>query len=400
MIKRHLSSTEGHVKNSLRYQFWAYLKFCLGPACLSVRALLVLAPFLWSEPVFAQNTERVRFFNTLVSRGTFCPASFLTDQAARPDNSALRMSRSVVDYIDERLLDYNKAVTAGMASGKQMLQAVPPPASVNEWLSRPNLFAEYNYIYSNDKRANGADSHTNSATACFSFYTKYDILLGLTYQYNGRDGDPSPLNFPDSENDNYFSLYLAKTFWQWVNVGVSGSYGYISTSRLGTDTGSEDAWILTPYVGVGHNWGAFSASLRTLYQYTWTNAYLQPGDAGDQTARVVVSLTLGYRLTEKLAVEGTAAYVGMTTYKPAPQNLPEARNWATFEAKATYALIGPLNVYLGFAYDAFNQSYNNYTAQGGYPSRGNGISRLLSLSLSLSPPSRTVARVKSGGNGR
>ena len=55
----------------------------------------------------------------------------------------------------------------------------------------------------------------------------------------------------------------------------------------------------------------------------------------------------------------------MTNYKPAPQNLPEARNWATFGAKVTYALIGPLNVYAGFAYDAFNQSYNNYTAQGG-----------------------------------
>jgi hypothetical protein len=295
---------------------------------------------------------------------TFRTCDFLANQAARPDNPALRISRDVVDYVDERLRDHNKAVTAGMESSKEIQQVVPAPTPANEWFSHPSVFAEYDYIYSNNTQSNGADSHTNSATAGFSFFTKYDILLGLTYQYSNRDADLGSLNFPDSENSHFFSLYVAKSFCHWLNCGVSGGYGYISTSRLGTDTGSEDSWTLSPYLGVWHSWGAFSASLTTLYEYVWTEAFLQPRDASNETGRVVVTLRLGYALTERLAVEASAAYVGITNYKPAAQNLL-APNWATFGAKLTYALIGPLNVYAGFAYDAFNQSYKNYTAQAG-----------------------------------
>jgi hypothetical protein len=327
---------------------------------LKVPVLLVFAFFLQPLSMFGQ-------FATPSSQAirTFRSCDFLANQAARPDNPALRISRSVVDYVDERLRDHNKAITAGMTSSKEMEHVVPAPTPGNEWFSHPSVFAEYDYIYSNNKQSNGvADSHTNSATAGFSFFTKYDILLGLTYQYSDRDAGLGFLNFPDSENSHFFSPYLAKGFWQWLNIGVSGGYGYISTSRLGTDTGSEDSWILSPNVGVSHSWGAFSASLTTLYQYVWTDAFLQPRDASDETGTVVVTLRIGYAVTERLAAEASAAYDGITTYKPAAQNLL-ARNWATFGAKLAYALIGPLNVYAGFAYDAFNQSYNNYTVQGG-----------------------------------
>lgn len=343
----------------VRYQFWADMKSRAQPACLKIPALWVFALFLQPLSMFGQfvtpSPKAIRTFRT---------CDFLADQAARPDNPALRISRSVVDYVDERLRDHNKAVTAGMASSKEIEHVVPPPAPANEWFSHPSVFVEYDYIYSNNKQSNGANSHTNSATAGFSFFTKYDIFLGLTYQYSDRDAGLGSVNFPDSENSDYFSLYLAKTFWKWLNIGVSGGYGYIATSRQGTDSGSENSWILSPYVGVLHSWGAFSVSLTTLHQYVWTNAFLQPRDASDETGTVVVTLRLGYAVTERLAVEATAAYDGITTHKPAAQNL-SARNWATFGAKLTYSLIGPLNVYGGFAYDAFNQSYNNYTAQAG-----------------------------------
>jgi hypothetical protein len=76
------------------------------------------------------------------------------------------------------------------------------------------------------------------------------------------------------------------------------------------------------------------------YEYDWTEAFLQPRDASNETGRVVVKARLGYALTERLAVGASAAYVGITNYKPTAQNLP-APNWATFGAKLTYVLIGP-----------------------------------------------------------
>jgi hypothetical protein len=295
---------------------------------------------------------------------------FLSDQAARPDNPALRISRSVVDHVDDWLRIHNNAVTAGMASSKEVVQVLPAPAPANEWFAHPSVFAEYGYINSTDKRANGADSQTNSATLGASFFTKYDIQLGLTYLYSHRDADESNANLPTKDDSNFISLYLDKSFWQWLNIGVSGGYGYTQTSLLGSDTGNENTWNVSPFFVLFHSWGAFSASLNTLYQYSWTNLYSTfPGTVGsgsdNETGRVVVALWLGYAVTEKLTVQATAAYTGITNNESTSQILPEARNWATFGTKLTYRAIGQLNVYVGYAYDAFNSSYRNQNVQAG-----------------------------------
>ena len=60
--------------------------------------------------------------------------------------------------------------------------------------------------------------------------------------------------------------------------------------------------------------GAFSASLMVQYEYDWTEAFLQPRNASNETGRVVVKARLGYALTERLAVGASAAYVGITNY--------------------------------------------------------------------------------------
>lgn len=57
---------------------------------------------------------------------------FLSDQAVRPkavrpDNPTLRITRSVIDHIDDRLTYRTKIATAGMEPSKEMKQ-VPPRA--------------------------------------------------------------------------------------------------------------------------------------------------------------------------------------------------------------------------------------------------------------------------------
>jgi hypothetical protein len=50
---------------------------------------------------------------------------FLGDQAARPDNPALRITRSVIDHIDDQLTDHHKTATVGMEPSKEMKQVAP-----------------------------------------------------------------------------------------------------------------------------------------------------------------------------------------------------------------------------------------------------------------------------------
>jgi len=287
-------------------------------------------------------------------------SDYLADQASRPDNASLRINSSAIDHIDDRFIDFNKTAKAGVeSSGKEMKQTASP--AVNEWFRNPTVYAEYGYINSTDKRIGGADSNTNSATIGFDFMTKYDILTGIIYSYSNRSAAISPAGFPTDEDSHFISLYVAKSFWQWVSVGVSGGYGYTSTETLGVSSGNEDTWDVAPFVSVSHSWGAFSASLTTSYIQSWSNMYglgAPGGDTDNETGKLTVGLKLGYAVTEKLRLQATAKYTGVTDREPTA--IPEARNWATFGTKATYRIVEHLDAYAGYAYDAFNTSYRNH----------------------------------------
>jgi hypothetical protein len=54
---------------------------------------------------------------------------FLGDQDARPDNPALRITRSVIDHIDDRLMDHHKPAAVAMKPSKEMKQMAPRAAS-------------------------------------------------------------------------------------------------------------------------------------------------------------------------------------------------------------------------------------------------------------------------------
>jgi hypothetical protein len=47
---------------------------------------------------------------------------FLGIQAARPDNPALRISRRVIDHVDEQLADNSKAATVGIKPSREIEQ--------------------------------------------------------------------------------------------------------------------------------------------------------------------------------------------------------------------------------------------------------------------------------------
>lgn len=332
------------------------------------RTLTVLGIGVLSVAVANSQTVSINAHPDHVEHHVSSVALFLADQAARPDAASYRISSFDTDRAVDALMSL--PVTAGVESlpvtGKEEVAAAPAPIL---WFTHPSFYAEYDYINSDDKRANGADSKTNSAVVGFDFITIEDILLGFTYSYSNRDADISPLGLPDNEDSHFFSLYAAKTFWQWVNVGVSGGYGYTSTETLGADSGNEDTWTLSPFIGVSHSWDRFSTSLTASSIHTWTSTHDTPagvGNADDETGKVAVALKLGYAATERLKLQATAKYIGMAYDEPAMPGLSQAHNWATFGGKATYRVAEHFDLYLAYAYDAFNSSYNNHNVQAGF----------------------------------
>ncbi len=292
---------------------------------------------------------------------------FLVDQAARPDAPGFRINGFDADRAVDALMGL--PITAGLETLPVSKEVAPAPATASVWFSHPTFYAEYDYINSGDKRENGQDSEANSAVVGFDFLTISDILLGFTYSYSNRDAEESPLGFPDDENAHFFNLYTAKTFWNWVNIGVSSGYGYTSLETAGAYSVHEDTWSVSPFVGVAHTWGPFSASLTPTWTHTWTTTSDTPAGVGsgtDKTGKISVPLKLGYAITEKLKIQVTAKYTGITNRKDAIAALPEADNWASFGGKLTYQVVRPLSVYLEYAYDAFNDSYSNHNAHVGF----------------------------------
>jgi len=293
---------------------------------------------------------------------------FLADQAQRPDAPSYRINI----FDSERAVDalMSLPVTAGVEALPVSKEVAPAPAPAHcVWFCHPTVYAEYDFISSEDKRENGADSDTNSAVVGFDFLTIYDILLGFTYSYSNRDADESPIGLPDNENSHFFSLYTAKNFWEWVNIGISGGYGYTSLETVGDDAGNEDIWSISPFVGLAHTWGPFSASVTPTWTHTWTSINDTPPGAGtgdDKTGKITIPFKVGYALTERLKVQVTAKYIGITNYNSSTPDLPEAHSWANFGGKLSYQACKALSVYVEYSYDAFNDSYSNHNVHTGF----------------------------------
>jgi hypothetical protein len=291
--------------------------------------------------------------------------AFIADQGARPDGAPFRINSFDVDRAVDALLAL--PVTAGVES-LPVSKEVAPAATRLQWFSYPTFYVEYDYIHSLDDRRDGADSITNSAVVGFDFVTIYDILLGFTYSYSNRDAHISPIGLPDDEDAHFFNLYTAKTFWQWINIGVSGGYGYTSLETVDTDSGHEDTWSISPFVGLAHTWGPWSASVTPTWTHTWTTTLDTPkgvGSGSEQSGRLGVPLKVGYAVTEKLKVQVTARYNGITNNGGKIAALPEDRNWGTFGGKITYRVCKPLSIYGEYLYDAFNDNYENHNVHAG-----------------------------------
>ncbi|MDQ3622427.1 MAG: autotransporter domain-containing protein [Verrucomicrobiota bacterium] len=252
---------------------------------------------------------------------------------------------------------------AGCASGSRMITgrgATEARAQVARSVADEPLGLGERRI-SDDDRALGFDGTTHSFQIGGDFSTIGGLLLGAIYSYSSQDLESEGLD-ADSDIDSHFvSVYLSKNFANWFNVGVVGGYGSTDVDTQlrnpSQDLHSDfDTWTVTPFLGVAHTWGAFSASVSASYMWSY---------ADRDSERFMTDLTLGYAITDSLSISGSAKYNNVTDAPESAPGLSEDDEWVTFGGKASYRITEMFGVYAAYEYDAFNTNYENHSMRGG-----------------------------------
>jgi hypothetical protein len=278
--------------------------------------------------------------------------------AARPDNPADRINGRAIERAVDRLMEI--PVTAGVSTGANYKDYKESPAPAHcVGFCYPSFYTEYDYIRTNDDRPTGPDGDTHSGLVGFDFSTYGDVLVGAIYSVSRQNLNSDAGNFGTDSDSNFVSLYAAKSFAGWLNVGVSGGWGNTANDTTllnppdssGNDT---DTWSVSPFIGIFHKWGAFSFS--TTATYFWQDV------DGDDSGKFGVDLTLKYALTEQLSIAGLAKYKQMVDYD---KSVSDDRNWLTVGGKIAYRPTHAWEIWGGYEYETLNDNYHDHTVRSG-----------------------------------
>jgi opacity protein-like surface antigen len=272
----------------------------------------------------------------------------------------------IVDRAIEQATDptirQNNAAHAGVSTygGKTTKEYVEAEEEC-VWFCNPTLFVEYNYINTSDDRRLGSDADTHSFMIGGDFSTVWDLLIGGIYTYTDQDLNSSGARSDSDIESHYFALYLAKTFMNFLNVGVVGTYGTTdihTQQRNPSDSFNSDidTWSVSPFVGASHTWGAFSAGLNATYMWA---------DSQNNSERFATTLTLSYAVTEQLVLSTSARYNIVTDSPNLQGPLTEDDDWLTVGGKISYRITDMVTLYAGYEYDALMEHLENHSARGG-----------------------------------
>ena len=280
------------------------------------------------------------------------------EPGARPDNPPDRLANFGVTHAVDRL--WETPTTAGVRSRKM---APPPPR-------RPalSLYSDYSYINSDDSRLLGSDTRTHSVTIGGDIVLGGDWLLGMNYAFSAGSSSRDIFGSSDDTDANFLSLYAAKSFWRFLSVGVVGGWGRTEhdISTVAGDIGARtDTWSVSPFLAATYAVGPVTTSLTTMY--SWENDRTRSAFAtlDDHTGKFSVALRTTYAATERLRLQASAKFTTIPEGLNSTPGLPESRSWATFGARVSYFVMAPLEIYAGYAYDAFNSNLQTHTVNGG-----------------------------------
>lgn len=277
---------------------------------------------------------------------------------------ATRIQGSAIDRVLLRVHDQSLGATAGTTtkgSYKEYKDKQPvEPECV--WFCNPSVFGDYRYTNTDDMREIDMDSNTSAGTGGFDFMTVGDLMVGAIFSYNRIDTVSEFLR-ATSKSDAYFvNMYLAKTFAQFLTLGVTGGYGHtdVITRVRGVDrpllvvAADSDSWSVSPFITMSYVADAFFASLTSSYLYVHTGS--------DDTSKIAFQLNTGYNLTEWLTAEINGKY---TLNVAGPDTEPgEDDYWVGVGGKLTAHLTSHLSLYTSYGFD-FNTDFQEHSVVGG-----------------------------------
>ena|SRR5260221_1382541 len=314
----------------------------------------------------------------------------------QPDSSQIMTSLTSTDYAI-RGLTRTQGTTAGapMKESKELTTPSVAPES-EDGFSAPAAYAEYRYAQIQDNRTVGFDGPQHNGIVGFDFESFCKTIVGFNFTYtnsNLETGSSAGLG-PDLLNSSdgyFFSTYVAKNFDDWVNVGTSLTYGRtdsrfranfggIAPFMLDQDT-TQDSFVIAPFVGVAHTWGAFSFSSTPTYIWDYDHYSFGPTKfSGSDAAAPPDAKTLNqtflwlnnfqYAVNDKLSLSIQINWTHLLTAQ-APTVAPGlpiptfSHQWMSFGGRADYAFNKDGTVFAAFEHDAFSTHFDDYRIRTG-----------------------------------
>ena len=257
-----------------------------------------------------------------------------------------------------------------------------PAAALPEWFQDPSVYVEYGYTTSQDNRIAGLDGDLHQVVVGLDFVAPGGFVVGGSYTATVESLSSETTFGPEAEldsNSHFFSLYTARNYWDWVNVGLTTSYGYNdrtfdvpSLAFLRQDIDS-DTLSVAPFIGVGHTWGAFSWSTTPTYLFSY-EAFEVETAAGFTTKTHQRSETLlvlnkfAYALSDRWILGAHANYINVASiYRPAAPtvNGPEDRSYFNLGGKVSWVPAEKWELTVGYDADVANRNYDNHRIRGG-----------------------------------
>ncbi len=160
---------------------------------------------------------------------------------------------------------------------------------------------------------------------------------------------------------NFFTAYASKSLQPWLTVGATLGVG-------GTDTKTRTA-AGDPFSDVENGIWSTSGFASLLYAsgplFASSTFALQASKVGGSGNWAFTwENNVGYQITDSLTVVGIMRYFQMLDDDN--KNNIDDENYTTFGAKLNYGFPAGANLYAGFEFDAWNDSYDTETFVTGY----------------------------------
>ena len=281
-----------------------------------------------------------------------------TTPGARPDNAADRANGIGADAAVDTLA--GAPTTAGVRS-KAVVRPMAPAMIFS-------LSGEYNYINTDDSRAFGSDFEAHTATIAGSVFMNGNTFLGLNYSYTNGTQAPTILGTSSHSDAHFISLVAARSFGQWLSVGVVGGYGHTdyTLNTAGVKTGANmETWSVSPFVTASYRSGRLTSSLTTAYAFETDHTSTVAGPNNDDTGKFSIALRESYAASERVKIQVTAKFTEVLNGLGVIPGLPQARNWATFGTRISYQPTKSVELYGGYSFDAFNRFLETHTVTAG-----------------------------------